>query len=56
VLVPLAAAGVLDTRLSAEWFIAVRYLLAKRRFDPAHEKLMDKYAEVLIPRSSLPKD
>ncbi|MGE4650881.1 MAG: lipoprotein-releasing ABC transporter permease subunit [Myxococcota bacterium] len=30
-LVPLAAAGVLDTRLSAEWFIAVRYLLAKRR-------------------------
>ena len=30
-LVPLAAAGLLDTRLSAEWFIAVRYLLAKRR-------------------------
>ncbi len=30
-LLPAAAAGLLDTRLSAEWFIAVRYLLAKRR-------------------------
>jgi len=30
-LVPLAAAGLLDTRHSAEWFIAVRYLVAKRR-------------------------
>ena len=30
-LVPLAAAGILDTRHTAEWFIAVRYLLAKRR-------------------------
>jgi lipoprotein-releasing system permease protein len=30
-LVPAAAAGLVDTRLSAEWFIAVRYLLAKRR-------------------------
>jgi hypothetical protein len=30
-LVPVAAAGLLDTRLSAEWFIALRYLLAKRR-------------------------
>ncbi|MEE9607720.1 MAG: lipoprotein-releasing ABC transporter permease subunit [Myxococcota bacterium] len=30
-LLPLAAAGFLDTRLSAEWFIAVRYLFAKRR-------------------------
>jgi lipoprotein-releasing system permease protein len=30
-LVPAAAAGLLDTRLSAEWFIALRYLLAKRR-------------------------
>ncbi|MDH5307678.1 MAG: ABC transporter permease, partial [Myxococcales bacterium] len=30
-LVPIAAAGIIDTRLSAEWFIAVRYLLAKRR-------------------------
>jgi lipoprotein-releasing system permease protein len=30
-LVPLAAAGILDTRPTAEWFIAVRYLVAKRR-------------------------
>jgi lipoprotein-releasing system permease protein len=30
-LVPLAAAGILDTRQTAEWFIAVRYLVAKRR-------------------------
>jgi lipoprotein-releasing system permease protein len=30
-LLPAAAAGILDTRLSAEWFIALRYLLAKRR-------------------------
>lgn len=30
-LLPAAAAGLLDTRLSAEWFIALRYLLAKRR-------------------------
>ena len=30
-LLPCAAAGILDTRLSAEWFIALRYLLAKRR-------------------------
>jgi lipoprotein-releasing system permease protein len=30
-LVPLAAAGFLDTRGRAEWFIAVRYLVAKRR-------------------------
>ncbi|HEY5658956.1 MAG TPA: ABC transporter permease, partial [Myxococcota bacterium] len=30
-LVPIAAAGILDTRASAEWFIAVRYLVAKRR-------------------------
>jgi lipoprotein-releasing system permease protein len=30
-LIPVAAAGLLDTRLSAEWFIALRYLLAKRR-------------------------
>jgi lipoprotein-releasing system permease protein len=30
-LVPLAAAGLLDSRKSAEWFIAVRYLVAKRR-------------------------
>jgi lipoprotein-releasing system permease protein len=30
-LVPLAAAGILDSRLSAEWFIAARYLVAKRR-------------------------
>jgi lipoprotein-releasing system permease protein len=30
-LVPLAAAGFLAVRGSAEWFIAVRYLLAKRR-------------------------
>jgi lipoprotein-releasing system permease protein len=30
-LVPVAAAGILDTRRSAEWFIAVRYLVAKRR-------------------------
>ena len=30
-LLPCAAAGILDTRLSAEWFIALRYLVAKRR-------------------------
>ena len=30
-LLPLAVAGLLDTRRSAEWFIAVRYLVAKRR-------------------------
>jgi lipoprotein-releasing system permease protein len=30
-LLPLAAAGLLDTRETAEWFIAVRYLVAKRR-------------------------
>jgi lipoprotein-releasing system permease protein len=30
-LVPLAAAGLLDTRERVEWFIAVRYLVAKRR-------------------------
>ncbi len=30
-LLPLAAAGLLDTRGSAEWFIARRYLFAKRR-------------------------
>ncbi len=30
-LIPLAAAGILDTRQTAEWFIAVRYLVAKRR-------------------------
>jgi lipoprotein-releasing system permease protein len=30
-LVPLAAAGFLETRQRAEWFIAVRYLVAKRR-------------------------
>ena len=30
-LLPLAVAGLLDTRNSAEWFIAVRYLVAKRR-------------------------
>jgi lipoprotein-releasing system permease protein len=30
-LLPLAAAGFLDTRGSAEWFIATRYLFAKRR-------------------------
>jgi lipoprotein-releasing system permease protein len=30
-LLPLAAAGFLDTRKSVEWFIAVRYLVAKRR-------------------------
>ena len=30
-LIPLAIAGILDTRRTAEWFIAVRYLLAKRR-------------------------
>ncbi len=30
-LVPLAAAGLFDTRDTAEWFIAVRYLVAKRR-------------------------
>ena len=27
----MAVAGLLDTRGSAEWFIAVRYLVAKRR-------------------------
>jgi lipoprotein-releasing system permease protein len=30
-LLPLAAGGFVDTRQSAEWFIAVRYLVAKRR-------------------------
>lgn len=30
-LLPLAAAGLLDTRGSAEWFVATRYLFAKRR-------------------------
>jgi len=30
-LLPLAAAGVLDTRGTAEWFVATRYLFAKRR-------------------------
>jgi len=30
-LLPLAVSGLLDTRRSVEWFIAVRYLLAKRR-------------------------
>jgi lipoprotein-releasing system permease protein len=30
-LLPLAAAGLLDTRSNVEWFIAARYLLAKRR-------------------------
>ncbi len=30
-LVPLAVSGIVDSRRSAEWFIAVRYLLAKRR-------------------------
>jgi lipoprotein-releasing system permease protein len=30
-LIPLAAAGLLDVRGGAEWFIAVRYLVAKRR-------------------------
>ena len=30
-LVPLAVAGLLDTRGTAEWFIAIRYLMAKRR-------------------------
>jgi lipoprotein-releasing system permease protein len=30
-LLPLAAAGFLDTRGSAEWFVATRYLFAKRR-------------------------
>jgi lipoprotein-releasing system permease protein len=30
-LVPLATAGLLDTRGTAEWFIAIRYLMAKRR-------------------------
>ncbi len=30
-LLPLAAAGLIDTRGSAEWFIARRYLFAKRR-------------------------
>jgi lipoprotein-releasing system permease protein len=30
-LVPLAAAGLVEARRSAEWFIAIRYLVAKRR-------------------------
>lgn len=30
-LIPLAVAGIWDSRRTAEWFIAVRYLLAKRR-------------------------
>jgi hypothetical protein len=30
-LLPLAAAGLVDSRGSAEWFIALRYLMAKRR-------------------------
>jgi lipoprotein-releasing system permease protein len=30
-LVPLAAAGLVDARRNAEWFIALRYLVAKRR-------------------------
>ncbi len=30
-LIPLAAAGIVDSRITAEWFIAMRYLLAKRR-------------------------
>ncbi len=30
-LVPLAAAGLIDARRNAEWFIALRYLVAKRR-------------------------
>jgi len=30
-LLPLATAGIWDTRSTAEWFIAVRYLFAKRR-------------------------
>jgi lipoprotein-releasing system permease protein len=30
-LLPAAAAGILDSRSGAEWFIAVRYLVAKRR-------------------------
>jgi lipoprotein-releasing system permease protein len=30
-LLPIAAAGLIDTRDTAEWFIAVRYLVAKRR-------------------------
>jgi lipoprotein-releasing system permease protein len=30
-LLPLAAAGLLDARRNAEWFIALRYLVAKRR-------------------------
>ncbi len=30
-MVPLAAAGLIDTRGSVEWFIAARYLVAKRR-------------------------
>ena len=30
-LVPLAAAGLIDARSSFEWFIAVRYLFARRR-------------------------
>jgi lipoprotein-releasing system permease protein len=30
-LVPLAAAGLFEARRSAEWFVAIRYLVAKRR-------------------------
>ncbi len=30
-LLPLAGAGLLDTRGTSEWFIAIRYLMAKRR-------------------------
>jgi len=30
-LVPIAIAGIVDSRMSAEWFIAARYLVAKRR-------------------------
>jgi lipoprotein-releasing system permease protein len=30
-LIPVAAAGIIDSRSSAEWFIAVRYLVARRR-------------------------
>ncbi|HXV36550.1 MAG TPA: lipoprotein-releasing ABC transporter permease subunit, partial [Myxococcota bacterium] len=30
-LLPLAAAGLLDSRGTSEWFIAIRYLMAKRR-------------------------
>ena len=30
-LLPIAVAGILDSRRKAEWFIAVRYLVAKRR-------------------------